>query len=119
MTDMSVGQALRRKEDRRFVTGNGRYLDDINRPRQTYAWFVRSPHAHAEIKKINVAKAKKAPGVLAVLTGADLAADKVGGLICGWVIKSKDGSPHKAPPHPALAVGKVHEFATSKEREPA
>jgi aerobic carbon-monoxide dehydrogenase large subunit len=107
MTDLSVGQALRRKEDRRFVTGNGRYLDDINRPHQTYAWFVRSPHAHAEIRKINVAKAKKAPGVVAVLTGADLAADKIGGLICGWVIKSKDGSPHKAPPHPALAVGKV------------
>jgi carbon-monoxide dehydrogenase large subunit len=107
MTDMSIGARVRRKEDRRFITGHGNYLDDINRPHQTYAWFVRSPHAHAKIKKIDVKKAQKAPGVLGVFTGADLAADKIGSLICGWTIKSKDGSPHKAPPHPVLATEKV------------
>jgi carbon-monoxide dehydrogenase large subunit len=107
MTDMSIGRAVKRTEDLRFITGKGHYLDDFNRPHQTYAAFVRSPHAHAEIRKINKAKALKVPGVVAVLTGDDLAADKIGTLICGWVIKGKDGTPHKAPPHPALAVGKV------------
>jgi carbon-monoxide dehydrogenase large subunit len=107
MTDMGIGRAVKRTEDLRFITGKGHYLDDFSRPHQVYAAFVRSPHAHAEIKKINKAKALKVPGVVAVLTGEELAADKIGTLICGWVIKGKDGSPHKAPPHPALAVGKV------------
>jgi carbon-monoxide dehydrogenase large subunit len=107
MTDMSIGRGVKRTEDRRFITGNGHYLDDFNKPHQTYAAFVRSPHAHAEIRKINKAKALKVPGVVAVLTGDELAADKIGTLICGWVIKGKDGTPHKAPPHPALATKKV------------
>src|SRR5262249_37907664 len=85
----------------------GRYTDDINRPGQAYAAFVRSPHAHAEIVSIDAATALKSPGCLAVYTGADLARDKVGGLICGWMIHSKDGSPMKAGPHPALAQAKV------------
>ncbi len=103
----NIGAAIRRKEDLRFITGNGHYLDDINRPHQLHAWFVRSPHAHAEIKSIDTKKAAKAKGVVAIYIGQDLGADKIGGLICGWVIKGKDGTPHKAPPHPALAVGKV------------
>jgi carbon-monoxide dehydrogenase large subunit len=107
MTDMGIGAAVRRKEDRRFITGNGHYLDDINRPRQLHAWFVRSPHAHAEIKGIKTAAAARMPGVAAIYTGKDVAADKIGTLICGWVIKGKDGTPHKAPPHPALAIDKV------------
>ena len=69
--------------------------------------FVRSPHAHARIKKVDVAAARKMPGVLAVLTGAELAADKIGNLICGWMIHSKDGSPMKMAPHPAIAAGKA------------
>jgi aerobic carbon-monoxide dehydrogenase large subunit len=107
MSATGIGAPVRRKEDQRFITGKGNYVDDINRPGQTYAVFVRSPHAHAEIKKIDTAAAMKMPGVAAILTGDDLAADKVGGLICGWGITSKDGTPMKAGPHPALAQGKV------------
>ncbi|MHB2168267.1 xanthine dehydrogenase family protein molybdopterin-binding subunit [Alsobacter sp. R-9] len=107
MTSTGVGAPVRRKEDFRFITGKGQYTDDINRPGQAYAYFIRSPHAHATIKSVDTSAAKAKPGVLAVLTGDDLAADKVGGLICGWMIHSKDGSPMKAGAHPALAQGKV------------
>ena len=107
MSATGIGAAVRRKEDRRFITGTGHYTDDINRPGQAYANFLRSPHAHATIKLIDAKAAAKMPGVLAVLTGADLATDKIGDLICGWMIHSKDGSPMKMAPHPALAVGKV------------
>ncbi|MFV0294775.1 MAG: xanthine dehydrogenase family protein molybdopterin-binding subunit, partial [Hyphomicrobiaceae bacterium] len=107
MTEQGIGASVKRKEDLRFITGKGQYVDDINRPGQTYACFVRSPHAHAAIKAIDARDALASPGVLAVLTGDDLAADKIGGLICGWMIHSKDGSPMKAGPHPALAQGKV------------
>src|SRR5471032_1725154 len=102
-----IGAAVRRKEDLRFVTGKGQYTDDVVRPGETRAVFLRSPHAHDKIKSIDAAAAKKMPGVVAVFTGADLAADKIGGLICGWMIHSKDGSPMKAGAHPALAQGKV------------
>src|SRR5688500_15977285 len=102
-----IGAAVRRKEDFRFITGKGQYTDDISRLGETRAAFLRSPHAHARIKRIDVAAASKMPGVLAVLTGAQLANDKIGNLICGWMIHSKDGSPMKMAPHPALAVGKV------------
>jgi aerobic carbon-monoxide dehydrogenase large subunit len=107
MTATGIGASVRRKEDQRFVTGRGHYVDDLTRPGQAYATFLRSPHAHATIRSIDTAAAKAKPGVLAVLTGEDLAADKVGGLICGWMIHSKDGTPMKAGPHPALAQGKV------------
>jgi carbon-monoxide dehydrogenase large subunit len=107
MSATGIGAAVRRKEDRRFITGTGHYTDDINRSGQAYAYFLRSPHAHATIKSIDVKPAAKMPGVLAVLTGAELAADKIGNLICGWMIHSKDGSPMKMAPHPALASGKV------------
>src|ERR671916_949739 len=107
MTATGIGASVRRKEDRRFITGQGRYTDDLNRPGQAYAVFVRSPHAHATIRSIDATAAKAMPGVVAVLTGDDMAADKIGGLICGWMIHSKDGSPMKAGPHPALAQGKV------------
>ena len=107
MTDQGIGASVKRKEDLRFITGKGQYVDDINRYGQSYAVFVRSPVAHATINSIDTAAAMDAPGVVAVFTGADLAADKIGGLICGWMIHSKDGSPMKAGAHPALAVGKV------------
>ena len=74
-----VGARIARKEDYRFLTGTGQYTDDVALPNQTYAAFVRSPHAHAVIKKINFEKAKKAPGVLAVYTGEDLAGAKAMG----------------------------------------
>ena len=113
MTDMSVppmspiGQSLKRREDRRFLTGAGQYTDDVVMHGQTYAAFLRSPYAHARIKSINLDAALKAPGVVRIFTGADLAEAKVGGLPCGWLIHSKDGSPMKEPPHPVLAQGKV------------
>lgn len=108
MTATGIGAPVRRKEDFRFVTGQGQYTDDVIRPGETRAVFVRSPHAHAKIKKIDVAAAKKMPGVVDVLTGAQLAEDKVGNLICGWMIHSKDGSPMKMSAHPALAASKVN-----------
>lgn len=107
MSATGIGAPVRRKEDHRFITGQGRYTDDINRPGQAHAYFLRSPHAHATLKTIDTKAAAAMPGVLGIFTGDDLAADKVGGLICGWMIHSKDGSPMKAGPHPALAQGKV------------
>ncbi len=107
MTATGIGASVRRKEDQRFITGKGRYVDDYNRPGQAYAYFLRSPHAHAEIRGIDISAAAAMPGVVGILTGEDLAADKVGGLICGWMIHSKDGTPMKAGAHPALAQGKV------------
>jgi len=92
MSATGIGAAVRRKEDHRFITGKGHYTDDINRPGQAYAYFVRSPHAHATIKSIDSKAASALPGVHAIFTGADLAADKIGNLICGWMIHSKDGA---------------------------
>ncbi len=108
MSATGIGAAVRRKEDFRFITGKGQYTDDISRPGQTYIHFVRSPHAHAKIRSIDAAEAKKMPGVVAVLTGADLANDKIGNLICGWAITSKDGSPMKMSAHPAIANAKAN-----------
>ena len=107
MTATGIGAAVRRKEDHRFITGKGHYTDDINRPGQAYAYFVRSPHAHATIKSIDIKAAARLPGVVAIFTGADVAADKIGGHICGWTVHSKDGSPMKTSPSSALANGKV------------
>src|SRR6187397_1498154 len=108
MTATGIGASVRRKEDLRFITGKGQYTDDISRPGETRAMFVRSPHAHAKIKNVDTKAAAAMPGVLAVLTGAQLASDKIGNLICGWMIHSKDGSPMKMAAHPALATGKVN-----------
>jgi aerobic carbon-monoxide dehydrogenase large subunit len=102
-----IGARVERKEDYRFLTGAGQYTDDVELPRQSYAAFVRSPHAHAVIKKVSTAKAKASPGVLAVFTGEDFAAAKLGGLPCGWLITDVNGQPMKEPPHPCLAQGKV------------
>jgi carbon-monoxide dehydrogenase large subunit len=108
MSATGIGAAVRRKEDFRFVTGKGQYTDDISRPGQTYIYFVRSPHAHAKIRKIDSSEAAAMPGVVAVLTGKDLANDKIGNLICGWAITSKDGSPMKMSAHPAIAADKAN-----------
>ena len=100
-----IGQPLRRKEDARFLTGAGQFTDDVTMARQAQAFFLRSPHAHARIRGIDTAKAKQAPGVVAIYTGADL--EGVNGLPCGWLITSVDGTPMKEPPHHVLAKGKV------------
>src|SRR6201987_3790089 len=104
MNAQIIGASAMRKEDFRFLTGAGNYTDDINRPGQLYAYILRSPHAHAEIAGIETSNARGATGVVAVFTGADM---QVGGLPCGWLVNSKDGSPMVEPPHPVLAQGKV------------
>ena len=102
-----IGAAVRRKEDARFLSGRGNYTDDINRPGQLYAYIRRSDRPHAKISRIDTSAAAKAPGVAAVYTGADMAADNIGGLPCGWQIHNKDGSPMNEPAHPVIAVDKV------------
>ena len=105
--ETGIGARVKRKEDQRFLTGTGRYVDDLPLARATYAYFLRSPHAHAKIKSIDVSAAKSMPGVVEIFTGKDVADAKVGGLICGWVVKDKHGEPHKAPPHPVMALDTV------------
>jgi carbon-monoxide dehydrogenase large subunit len=100
-----IGRSVERKEDYRFLTGQGQYTDDVTLPNQSYACFLRSPHAHAKIRKIDTALAAKQPGVLGIFTGKDFAG--VGGLPCGWLITSIDGTPMKEPKHPVLAEDKV------------
>src|SRR3989454_1018528 len=94
------GKSIKRREDPRFITGRGNYTDDLKLPGMTYAAFVRSPHAHAKIRKIDVAKAKAHPGVVAIFTGKDLTG--VNSLPCGWLLPDL-----KVPPHPPLAVDTV------------
>src|SRR5437764_8651834 len=98
-----IGASLVRKEDRRFVTGKGRYVDDIKLVGMTHAHFVRSPHAHAKVNGIDTSAAIKMPGVVGVLTGKEIVDDKIGNLICGWAITSKDGTPMKMGAWPAMA----------------
>ncbi|WP_370198176.1 xanthine dehydrogenase family protein molybdopterin-binding subunit [Roseibium sp.] len=90
-----IGARALRKEDKRFITGKGKYTDDMTMPGMGYAAFVRSPHAHAKVKGIDASAALAMPGVDAVLTGDQLVGDGIGNLICGWMIHSKDGSPMK------------------------
>jgi carbon-monoxide dehydrogenase large subunit len=102
-----IGARVLRKEDKRFVTGKGRYTDDIVEPNQAYAAFVRSPHAHAEIKGIDKSAARAMDGVVDVLDGHQLTGDEIGNIICGWGITSKDGTPMNMGAWSALATAKV------------
>ena len=103
--DGGIGASTKRREDVRFLTGKGRYTDDINIRGQLYAHFVRSDVAHGRIKSIDAKAAEAMPGVHKVLTAADFAG--VGGLPCGWQITDKHGKPMLEPKHPVLADGKV------------
>ncbi|MCC5778718.1 xanthine dehydrogenase family protein molybdopterin-binding subunit [Nitratireductor sp. B36] len=107
MSEQGIGARVLRKEDKRFITGKGRYTDDIRNERQAYAAFVRSPHAHAKVKSIDSAEAEKMDGVIAVLNGKQLTDDGIGNLICGWAVNSKDGSPMNMGAWSALATDKV------------
>jgi aerobic carbon-monoxide dehydrogenase large subunit len=107
MKQFGIGQPVRRVEDRRFITGRGAYLDDLSLPRQAWAFMLRSPHAHARIRGIDIAAAIGAPGVLAVYTGEDLARDGIGTIPCLSALTSRDGSPCLMPPHPAIARDRV------------
>ena len=95
MNHTGIGARMARKEDRRFITGSGRYTDDLVRPGMVFAGFARSPHAHARIRNIDTRQAEALPGVHAVLTGEALVQDGIGNLICGWAINSRDGTPMK------------------------
>src|SRR5690606_16870426 len=86
MSGTGVGARVKRKEDARFLTGKGRYTDDMQRPGQLYAHFVRSPLAHAKVVSLDTTAALEAAGVVAVFTGRDLAEAGVGSLPCGWQI---------------------------------
>jgi carbon-monoxide dehydrogenase large subunit len=103
--DQGIGASSKRREDIRFLTGRGQYTDDINRPGQTYAYFLRSNVAHGRINGIDTAAARGAPGVVGVFTAADLAA--AGGVPCGWQVTDRHGQPMKEPKHPILAEDKV------------
>ena len=107
MGQFGIGQAVRRKEDVRFITGTGRYADDINRPGQAYAVFLRSPHAHALVRGIDKAAAQRAPGVLAVYSHDDIAAAKLGVIKCIVPLKNRDGSAYPNPGRPLLAADRV------------
>src|SRR5436309_12275046 len=102
MKQFGIGQPVRRVEDRRFLTGHGHYLDDIVRPRQAHAVMLRSPYAHARIRAIDTAAAQAMPGVLAVLTGADLAKDGIGTIPCMSGVADM-----AAPPRPAIVTDRV------------
>ena len=101
-TKFGMGQPVRRYEDARLLTGRGHYQDDVNLPRQTWCVFVRSPHAHARINGVDTDQAKAAPGVVAVYTGDDYAADGLGMPRANMPRKKRDGSPMFAPQRPAM-----------------
>jgi carbon-monoxide dehydrogenase large subunit len=103
----SVGQPVRRHEDLRLITGQGRYTDDVVLPRMSYGFVLRSPVAHAHIKRIDASAARRMPGVLFVGTGEDVRADGLGDVPCTVPLMSRDGKPRHDTPRPVLALGKV------------
>ena len=107
MGKFAVGQSVPRFEDLRLVRGGGRYVDDVALPRIVFGHVLRSPHAHARIHSIDTAQAKAAPGVLAVLTGADWRASGFGDLPVPGGLTRRDGSPMYRPRYPALAMDRV------------
>ena len=107
MAKFGIGQGVTREEDPRLLKGRGLFVNDVNLPDQTYAIVLRSPHAHAEIGAIDTSVAAALPGVLAIYTGEDVAADNLGvpGMPAKWL--RPDGDPMKYRPQPALALGRV------------
>jgi carbon-monoxide dehydrogenase large subunit len=102
-----IGQPIRRHEDLRLITGQGRYTDDIALPRMTYAFVLRAPVAHAHIKRIDATAARRMPEVLLVATGEDVRADGLGEVPCMVPLVNRDGTPRHNTPRPVLALGKV------------
>ncbi|MEM7102164.1 MAG: xanthine dehydrogenase family protein molybdopterin-binding subunit [Bacteroidota bacterium] len=102
-----IGKSVKRVEDKRFITGKGKYTDDIVLPRMSYAVIVRSPFAHAKIKNVDTSKALAHPGVVAIFTGKDIADSGIGGVPCGWQVDFKNGDTMKEPPHPLLVADKA------------
>ncbi len=102
-----IGARVLRKEDKRFITGNGKYTDDVTNHGQCYAGFVRSPHAHARVKSIDKSGAEAMAGVEGVFDGHQLTGDGIGNIICGWAVTSKDGSAMNMGAWSALATDTV------------
>ncbi|MEO1434253.1 MAG: xanthine dehydrogenase family protein molybdopterin-binding subunit [Bacteroidota bacterium] len=107
MTNSFIGKSIKRVEDKRFLTGKGRYTDDIQIPGMTYAAIIRSPFAHATINSVDTSAAEAMEGVVAVFTGKDIAEAGGFGVPTGWVVNFKNGEPMKEPPHPLLVADKV------------
>ncbi len=107
MSKFGIGQSVSRFEDPRLLRGRGRFVDDINQPGQAYAVILRSPHAHAAIRSINLEAANAAPGVLAIYTGEDVTRDGLGTMTVALPRKRPDGSPMFAKPHRGLSSGRV------------
>ncbi|MEL7212551.1 MAG: xanthine dehydrogenase family protein molybdopterin-binding subunit [Pseudomonadota bacterium] len=103
--DGGIGASSKRREDVRFLTGRGRYTDDININNQTYVHFLRSDVAHAKINGIDTSAAAAMPGVVRIFTGADF--EGIGSIPCGWQVTDRHGEPMQEPAHPVLAQGKV------------
>src|SRR5580658_2168120 len=103
----AIGQPVRRYEDLRLITGRGRYTDDVTLPNTAYAFVLRAPVAHAHIKRIDTAAARRMPGVLFVATGDDIRADGIGDIPCVTPLTNRDGTPRHDTPRPVLAQGKV------------
>ncbi|TMV14756.1 xanthine dehydrogenase family protein molybdopterin-binding subunit [Arenibacterium halophilum] len=103
--DHGIGASTKRREDVRFLTGEGRYTDDINLRGQAYVYFLRSDVAHGRITSIDTKSASEMPGVVRIFTGADF--EGVGGLPCGWQVTDRHGEVMQEPGHPILAQGKV------------
>ena len=101
-----IGKSIKRLEDKRFITGQGKYTDDIKIPGMVHAYILRSPYAHAHVKNIDTAEALKVPGVVSILTGADIP-EAIAGVPCGWQVDFKNGDTMKEPPHPLLVRGTV------------
>ena len=104
-TNGKIGTSPKRVEDKRFLTGAGRFTDDITLPNQAYAVILRSPYAHAKILGVNKEAAENAAGVIAIFTGADVA--HINGLPCGWQVNFKNGDAMKEPKHPLMVADKV------------
>ncbi|MFK7935238.1 MAG: xanthine dehydrogenase family protein molybdopterin-binding subunit, partial [Saprospiraceae bacterium] len=102
-----IGKPIKRVEDRRFITGRGRYTDDIKMVGMTHAYILRSPYAHAKILSLDISVAEKHPGVVAVFTGKDIAADGIVGVPTGWQVNFKNGDTMKEPPHQLLVTDKA------------
>src|ERR1700758_3555409 len=107
MGEFALGQAVPRFEDPRLLRGGGRYVDDFVLPRMVFGHVLRSPYAHARIRAIDASRAKAAPGVLAVITGADWEASGWGDLPVPTGMKRRDGSPSYKPRYPALVKDRV------------
>jgi len=106
-TGSGIGAPLRRIEDSRFLTGQGRYVDDLKLPDMACAHVVRSPHAHARITGVDASEAVRCPGVIAVLTGKDVARDRLGVVPCLIPVVNLDGTNRKDTPRPLLALDEV------------